>query len=64
MQENIDLRDYGYRDSGTPDIARITAVFKNRYDLITPTGANAWLSKRPPTARGWRTGPPPATSCA
>ena len=39
MQENIDLRDYGYRDSGTPDIARITAVFKNRYDLITPAGA-------------------------
>ncbi len=39
MQENIDLRDYGYRDSGTPDIARITAVFKNRYDLITTAGA-------------------------
>lgn len=39
MQQTIELRDYGYRGPSAPDIARITAVFKDRYDLITMAGA-------------------------
>lgn len=34
----LTLRDYGYRGPDAPDIARVTAVFKGRYQLITTCG--------------------------
>ena len=38
MNYSINLTDYGYRGECTPDIARVSAVHKERYGLITPFG--------------------------
>ena len=38
MNYSIDLADYGYNGECTPDVARVSAVHKERYGLITPFG--------------------------
>ncbi len=72
MNDTTDLRDYGYRGPDAPDAARITAVFKNRYDLITPEGAtHGFLSSAyrqgledwPTTGDFVRISPNPAGDC-
>ena len=38
MNYSIDLADYGYNGECTPDVARVSAVHKERYGLITLFG--------------------------
>lgn len=38
MNYSIDLADYGYNGECTPDVARVSAVHKERYAIITPFG--------------------------